>query len=111
MHGHHTDALSRLAKASCAAVDNRGSLSDGYEESGNESHHGKWQSSKGKMHVTSDGMGQKWKLRRYEALVGVGSTNYFGTIGGSADPENLFGLKDLDIKDSRIQKFSVGSPF
>ncbi len=51
--------------------------------------------------LASDGMSQKWKLRRYEGLIGIGSTNYFGTIGGSADPENLFGLKDLDIRGTR----------
>lgn len=51
--------------------------------------------------VSAAASGQRWKLRRYEALIGVGSTNYFGTIGGSADQSNLFGLKDIDIKGTR----------
>ncbi len=44
---------------------------------------------------------QKWKLRRYEALFGVGFCNYFGDIGGSADKENWFGIKDISIKSTR----------
>ncbi len=44
---------------------------------------------------------QRWKLRRYEALAGVGFANYFGDIGGAADTENWFGIKDLSIKNTR----------
>jgi len=51
--------------------------------------------------VSLEGMSQKWKLRRYEALAGVGTTHYFGTIGGSADETNLFGLKDIDLLGTR----------
>ena len=51
--------------------------------------------------LSMDGMSQKWKLRRYEALAGVGTTHYFGTIGGSAEQSNLFGLKDIDITSTR----------
>jgi len=51
--------------------------------------------------VSLEGMSQKWKMRRYEAIGGIGTTHYFGTIGGSADPNNFFGLKDLDILGTR----------
>ena len=51
--------------------------------------------------VSMNGMSQKWKLRRYEALGGIGTTHYFGTIGGSADENNLYGLKDIDILGTR----------
>ncbi|MFW6328308.1 MAG: hypothetical protein ACOC2F_08365, partial [Bacteroidota bacterium] len=44
---------------------------------------------------------QRWKLRRYEAIVGVGTTTVYGDIGGTADESNLFGLKDIRITDVR----------
>jgi opacity protein-like surface antigen len=44
---------------------------------------------------------QRWKLRRYEGLFGVGFCNYFGDIGGSSTKENWFGLKDISIKHTR----------
>ncbi len=48
-----------------------------------------------------DGHAQRWKLRRYEALFGLGFLNYFGDIGGAATNENWFGLRDLSIKHTR----------
>lgn len=44
---------------------------------------------------------QRWKLQRLEAVAGVGGVNYFGDIGGAADENNLFGLKDLELKFTR----------
>jgi opacity protein-like surface antigen len=44
---------------------------------------------------------QRWKLRRYEAVFGVGFLNYFGDIGGAATNDNWFGIKDLSIKHTR----------
>lgn len=44
---------------------------------------------------------QRWKLRRYEGILGVGTTNVFGDIGGTADQSNLFGLKDIEIDQTR----------
>jgi hypothetical protein len=44
---------------------------------------------------------QKWKLTRYEASFGVGFANYFGDIGGSADANNLYGIKDYSITGTR----------
>lgn len=39
---------------------------------------------------------QRWKLKRYEAIVGVGTTNIFGDVGLSPEADgNLFGLKDI----------------
>jgi hypothetical protein len=48
-----------------------------------------------------EGNAQRWKLRRYEALFGVGFLNYFGDIGGAATSDNWFGIKDLSIKHTR----------
>lgn len=56
------------------------------------------------------GEAQRWKLRRYEALFGVGFCNYFGDIGGAATDENWFGLKDLSIKHTR-PSFYVGARY
>ncbi len=50
---------------------------------------------------------QKWKLKRYEAIAGIGTSNYFGDIGGSADENNLLGLKDIDLKSTK-PSFSAG---
>ena len=44
---------------------------------------------------------QKWKLKRYEAIIGIGSANYFGDIGGSATENNWFGIKDMQLLKSR----------
>jgi len=49
----------------------------------------------------SDGYSQKWKLRRYEAIAGIGTAHYFGDIGGSADKNNLFGIKDIELFNTR----------
>lgn len=44
---------------------------------------------------------QKWKLRRYEAMIGFGSANCLGDIGGSVSQNNWFGVRDIDILSSR----------
>ena len=44
---------------------------------------------------------QRWKLKRYEAIAGIGVANIFGDIGGTADEDNLYGIKDFKIRDSR----------
>lgn len=49
----------------------------------------------------SGGYAQKWKLRRYEAVAGIGTAHYFGDIGGAADENNLFGIKDIELFNTR----------
>ena len=44
---------------------------------------------------------QVWKMKRYEAIVGIGTSNYFGDIGGYSKGENVLGLKDFSIKSTR----------
>jgi OOP family OmpA-OmpF porin len=56
------------------------------------------------------GEAQRWKLRRYEGIFGVGFINYFGDIGGAATTENWWGLKDLSIKDTR-PSFYLGARY
>ena len=51
-----------------------------------------------------------WKLRRYEALFGVGFCNYFGDIGGATSSDNWFGIKDISIKHTRPSAY-IGARF
>ncbi|MBE9509703.1 MAG: hypothetical protein IMY71_02400 [Bacteroidetes bacterium] len=44
---------------------------------------------------------QVWRMRRYEAVCGIGTTHYFGDIGGWSKDENILGLKDIDITQIR----------
>jgi hypothetical protein len=44
---------------------------------------------------------QIWKMKRYEAIVGIGTSNYFGDIGGFSRGENVLGLKDISITSTR----------
>ena len=44
---------------------------------------------------------QIWESRRWEASVGIGPTLFFGDIGGFSPDENLLGLRDIGIKQTR----------
>ena len=60
--------------------------------------------------IPHQGEAQKWKLRRYEALFGVGFCNYFGDIGGAPTSDNWFGIKDLSLKHTR-PSFYLGTRY
>lgn len=45
---------------------------------------------------------QRWKMRRYEFGGGIGSSQVFGDIGGTASDQNWFGLRDLSIDETNI---------
>lgn len=45
---------------------------------------------------------QLWKLRRYEAVASLGTTQFYGDIGGFSKGENLMGLKDISFKQTRF---------
>lgn len=47
------------------------------------------------------GFSQSRRSSPYELIIGLGSSNFFGDIGGTADEENWFGLKDLRLNYSR----------
>jgi len=51
---------------------------------------------------------QIWKLKRYEAIIGIGPSFFFGDIGGYSKSENLLGLKDLTFKQTR---FDINASF
>lgn len=44
---------------------------------------------------------QTWKMRRYEGIMGIGTANYFGDIGGYSKGDNALGLKDISITSTR----------
>jgi hypothetical protein len=44
---------------------------------------------------------QVWKMRRWEMTGGIGTGNYFGDIGGASPSENLLGLKDISLSNTR----------
>jgi len=50
--------------------------------------------------VSLNGYGQNWKLTRYEVHFGGGTTHFFGDIGGTADKNNWWGLKDISIANT-----------
>jgi hypothetical protein len=45
---------------------------------------------------------QLWKMRRFEAAAGTGPTFFFGDVGGYSIGENILGLKDLTVLQTRI---------
>jgi hypothetical protein len=48
----------------------------------------------------TDAYGQRWKLLRYQVGLGIGTAQIFGDIGGSADENNWFGLKDIRFQET-----------
>jgi opacity protein-like surface antigen len=53
---------------------------------------------------------QRWKLKRMEAYFGVGSTQVFGDIGGTASASNWFGLKDIKFDETK-PAFTLGARY
>src|SRR5665647_1625696 len=43
-----------------------------------------------------------WKQRRYEAVIGIGPSFFFGDIGGYSQGKNILGIKDLTLKQIRF---------
>ena len=46
--------------------------------------------------------GQLWKLHRYEVTGGIGTTQFYGDIGGYSNDENLLGIKDFTFLNTRM---------
>lgn len=43
-----------------------------------------------------------WRTKRCEALAGLGTTQFFGDIGGFSKTENILGIKDLSFLQTRF---------
>jgi hypothetical protein len=52
--------------------------------------------------IVSSADAQIWKLKRYEAVVGIGSSFFFGDIGGYSKSKNILGFKDLTLHQTRF---------
>lgn len=52
--------------------------------------------------ATQNADAQRWKLMRYHVGAGFGPTQVFGDIGGAADENNWYGLKDLSIDETSL---------
>jgi len=52
--------------------------------------------------LPSPGSAQLWKMRRYEVSAGIGTTQFFGDIGGYSKGDNILGLKDISFTNTRI---------
>jgi hypothetical protein len=58
--------------------------------------------------ISSISNGQLWKLRRYEATASLGTTQFFGDIGGFSKEDNLLGIKDFSFKQT---SFNINTSF
>jgi hypothetical protein len=45
---------------------------------------------------------QTWKQKRFEAAAGLGTTQFFGDIGGFSKGANIIGLKDISFRQTRF---------
>jgi hypothetical protein len=45
---------------------------------------------------------QLWKMKRYEAVAGLGPTLFFADIGGYSKTKNILGLRDLSFLQTRF---------
>jgi hypothetical protein len=46
--------------------------------------------------------GQLWKLRRYEVVASLGTTQFYGDIGGFSKGDNYLGIKDFSFRQTRF---------
>jgi hypothetical protein len=66
--------------------------------------------------VAQFSQGQFWKSRRYEALFSIGTTQFYGDIGGYTKGENALGFKDITLMQTRFNvttglKYKVAKDF
>jgi hypothetical protein len=48
-----------------------------------------------------------WRRQRYEAIAGIGTTQFFGDVGGFSRGKNILGFKDISFSQTRFN-FSLG---
>ena len=51
---------------------------------------------------------QLWKMKRYEATAAVGTTQFYGDIGGFSIGDNALGFRDITFRQTR---FSLNGSF
>lgn len=52
--------------------------------------------------TTVSGYSQLWKMKRMEVAGGTGITQFFGDVGGFSQGENLLGVKDFILRQTRF---------
>ncbi len=52
--------------------------------------------------------GQLWKMKRYEAAAAIGTSQFYGDIGGFSIKENFLGIRDMAFRQTR---FSLNGSF
>ncbi len=45
---------------------------------------------------------QLWKTKRYEAVAGIGTAQFFGDIGGFSQTDNILGIRDFSFRQTRF---------
>jgi hypothetical protein len=60
--------------------------------------------------ISASSYAQKWKMKRYEATFGIGTSHFYGDIGGTEDANNAAGFKDIQFQYTR-PSFSVGARY
>jgi hypothetical protein len=48
---------------------------------------------------------QIWRTKRCEAIAGIGTTQFFGDIGGFSKTENILGIKDVSFLQTRFNLY------
>ncbi|MGD0757146.1 MAG: hypothetical protein ABR927_19040, partial [Bacteroidales bacterium] len=45
---------------------------------------------------------QIWQLRKYEVVIGLGPSFFFGDIGGYSQTKDILGIRDITLKQTRF---------
>jgi hypothetical protein len=52
---------------------------------------------------------QIWKLKRYEVVVGLGPSFFFGDIGGYSQTKNILGIRDITLQQTRFDSMPISN--
>jgi hypothetical protein len=50
----------------------------------------------------SEAQAQLWRMKRYEAVAGLGPSFFFGDIGGYSKTKNILGIRDVSLLQTRF---------
>jgi hypothetical protein len=61
--------------------------------------------------IAKTGLSQEvWKMQRVELIAGLGTTQFFGDVGGFSKSVNILGFKDLSFQQTRFN-FELGAKY
>jgi hypothetical protein len=66
--------------------------------------------------IVSFSNAQIWKMKRFEASLGLGPSFFFGDIGGYSKTKNILGLRDITLLQTRFNfnaslRYRISQPF